>query len=311
MIRLGVNIANFGPGTTPESLREWVEFAEDAGFSMAVMSDHVAPTPEVTALYPDPFYDPFATLAWLAGFTTRIVLGTSVTVLPYRHPLAVARMSTNLDHFTDGRFVLGVGVGWSRSEFGALGVPFDDRGRITDEYLAVITRAWHEPELSFDGDHVRFDVVATGPRPVRPSGVPLWVGGNGKAAITRAVRFGDAWHVINPDRSWLSGVGLPYLGRTAAGLGRPAPRFCPRIKARIVDHPLHTADRPLGVGTIEQIRDDIVWLDEVGADVVVLDTNPDHPADRRRARDDWDTLRAIAGSVAHVVAESPEPGTAS
>jgi probable F420-dependent oxidoreductase len=304
VIRLGINIPNFGPDTTPESLRGWIEFAEDAGFSMAVMSDHVAPTPEVTAVYPNPFYDPFATLSWLAGFTTRVVLGTSVTVLPYRHPLAVARMSTNLDRFTDGRFVLGVGVGWSRSEFDAIGVGFDERGRITDEYLAVITRAWREPELSFEGDHVRFGVVATGPPPVRRSGVPLWVGGNGRAAITRAVRFGGAWHAINPDRAWLSGVGLPYLAQTAADRGKPAPRFCPRIKARIADQQVHAADRPLGVGTIEQIRGDLLWLDEVGADVVVLDTNPDHPVDRRPARDDWDTLRAIAGSVADVVAGS-------
>ena len=311
MIRLGINVPNFGPGTTPESLRGWIEFAEDAGFSMAVMSDHVAPTREVTALYPDPFYDPFATLAWLAGFTTRLVLGTSVTILPYRHPLAVARLSTNLDRFTEGRFVLGVGVGWSRSEFDAVGVPFDERGRITDECLAVITRAWREPELSFDGDHVRFGVVATGPSPVHGSGVPLWVGGNGRAAISRAVRFGDAWHVINPDRAWLSGVGLPHLEQTAADHGRPAPRFCPRIKARIVDHPVHPADRPLGVGTIDQIRDDLVWLDEAGADVVVLDTNPDHPADRRPTRDDWDTLRAIAASVADLVSESAQPGTPS
>jgi probable F420-dependent oxidoreductase len=311
VIRLGVNVPNFGPGTTPESLRAWIEFAEDAGFSMAVMSDHVAPTPDVTALYPSPFYDPFATMAWLAGFSTRLVLGTSVTVLPYRHPLAVARLSTNIDRFTGGRFVLGVGVGWSRTEFDALGIPFDERGRITDEYLAVITRAWHEPELSFDGDHVRFGVVATGPSPVRRAGVPLWVGGNGKAAITRAVRFGDAWHVINPDRAWLRRVGLPYLAQTAATMRKPAPRFCPRIKARIVDRQPDAPDRPLGVGTIEQIRDDLVWLDEAGADVVVLDTNPDQPADRRPARDDWDTLRAIAASVADVVSESADPGTPS
>jgi probable F420-dependent oxidoreductase len=307
VIRLGVNIPNFGPGTTPESLRGWVEFAEDAGFSMAVMSDHVAPTQEVTSLYPDPFYDPFATIAWLAGFTTRLVLGTSVTVLPYRHPLAVARLSTNLDHFTDGRFVLGVGVGWSRSEFEAIGIPFDERGRITDEYLGVITRAWRVPELSFDGDHVRFGVVATGPPPVHRSGVPLWVGGNGRAAIARAVRFGDAWHTINPDRAWLSGVGLPYLAQTAAALGQPAPRFCPRIKARIVDQQVHAGHRPLGVGSIEQVRDDLLWLDEVGADVVVLDTNPDRPVDRRPTRDDWDTLRTIAGSVADVVAGAHGP----
>jgi hypothetical protein len=107
-MRLGLNVPNFGPTTTPASLRSWIEFAEQSGFSLAVMSDHVAPTPDVTATYPEPFYDPFATLSWLAGFTTRISLGTSVAIVPYRHPLLTARMVANLDHFTGGRFVFGV-----------------------------------------------------------------------------------------------------------------------------------------------------------------------------------------------------------
>ena len=146
VMRLGINVPNFGPGTTPASLRAWIEFAEETGFSLAMMSDHVAPTPDVTALYPAPFYDPFATLSWLAAFTTRLSLGTSVAIVPYRHPLLTARLSANLDQFTAGRFVLGVGVGWSETEFAALGVPFAERGRITDEFLAVITRAWAESE---------------------------------------------------------------------------------------------------------------------------------------------------------------------
>jgi probable F420-dependent oxidoreductase len=171
-----------------------------------MMSDHVAPTPDVTAMYPAPFYDPFTTLSWLASFTTRLSLGTSVAILPYRHPLLTARMSANLDQFTGGRFVLGVGVGWSEPEFGALGVSFPERGRITDEFLTVITRAWTEPSLSFTGDHVHFRNVATGPAPVRHPGPRLWVGGMGEGAIRRAARFGDAWHAVNP-RTRLAAAG--------------------------------------------------------------------------------------------------------
>jgi alkanesulfonate monooxygenase SsuD/methylene tetrahydromethanopterin reductase-like flavin-dependent oxidoreductase (luciferase family) len=121
VIRLGLNVPNFGPTTTPTALRSWIEFAEAAEFSLAMMSDHVALTADVTAMYPAPFYDPFATLSWLASFTTQISLGTSVAILPYRHPLLTARMSANLDQFTAGRFVLGVGVGWSEMEYAALG----------------------------------------------------------------------------------------------------------------------------------------------------------------------------------------------
>ena len=222
VIRLGVNVPNFGPGTTPASLRSWVTLAEEAGFSLAMMSDHVAPTPDVTAIYPPPFYDPFTTLAWLATSTTRLSLGTSVAIVPYRHPLLTARASANLDQLTGGRFVLGVGAGWAESEFAALGVPFA-AGRITDEFLTVITRAWVEPCLSFEGDHVRFRDVATGPAPAqRPHprcGWAAWA----SAPSRRAARFGDAWHPVNPGRDWLQHVALPCLADHAAALGRPVP----------------------------------------------------------------------------------------
>jgi len=103
-MRLGLNIPNFGPTATPANLREWIRFAEDTGFALAMMSDHVAPTRDVTATYPAPFYDPFVTLSWLAGFTDRLEFGTTVTILPYRHPLLTARLAANIDQFTQGCF---------------------------------------------------------------------------------------------------------------------------------------------------------------------------------------------------------------
>jgi probable F420-dependent oxidoreductase len=305
MIRLGLNVPNFGPGTTPESLRHWVSFAEETGFSLAMMSDHVAPTPDVTAIYPTPFYDPFVTLSWLASVTSHVSLGTSVAIAAYRHPLLTARMSTNLDQFTAGRFVLGVGTGWSASEFAALGVPFAERGRITDEFLTVITRAWQEPTLSFEGVHVSFRDVATGPASVRRPHPPLWVGGMGREAIRRAARFGDAWHPVNPGRDWLQHKGVPLLAQAAASLERLSPALSPRIKARLTPGPIRGPDRPLGVGTLPQIRDDLVLLDGLGADVVVLDTNPDHPDQRRPGRDDRQSLEQIAAAVDDIVARPP------
>jgi alkanesulfonate monooxygenase SsuD/methylene tetrahydromethanopterin reductase-like flavin-dependent oxidoreductase (luciferase family) len=137
-VKFGINVPNFGPGTDPASLAEWVRSAGSAGFDLAMMSDHVAVTPDVAELYPPPFYDPFTTLAWLAGITERIELGTTVTVLPYRNPVLTARMAANTDQISGGRFILGVGVGWSKQEYAALGVPFGRRGAITDEYLAAI-----------------------------------------------------------------------------------------------------------------------------------------------------------------------------
>ncbi|GGQ59231.1 hypothetical protein GCM10010216_21540 [Streptomyces flaveolus] len=137
-MQLGVNVTNFGPGTDPGILREWARLAEGLGFGALMVSDHVAITPDVAERYPEPFYEPFTTLSWLAALTTTVRLGTTVLVLPYRHPLLVARMTANLHQLSGGRFVLGAGVGWARQEFEALGVPFTARGRLTDECLGIL-----------------------------------------------------------------------------------------------------------------------------------------------------------------------------
>jgi probable F420-dependent oxidoreductase len=289
--RLGLNIPNFGPTATPETLLAWARFAEDHDFAVAMMSDHVAPTPDVVALYPAPFYDPFTTLSWLAGRTDRVELGTTVAIVPYRHPLLTARAAANIDRFSGGRFILGVGAGWSEPEFTALGVPFRERGRITDEYLDAIVGAWTAEVVSHDGAYVRYRDVSTGPAPVR---LPLWVGGSAPGAIRRAARVGDAWHPNNAPLDWLRETGLPALRAAAEALGRAVPAFCPRMRARLAPRDLPEADRPAGVGSLAQVCGDIATLAEFGADTVVLDTNPDDPAGRRPAEDDWQTLRDIA-----------------
>lgn len=294
MTRLGVNVPNFGPTATPENLRGWIRFAEDSGFALAMMSDHVAPTPDVIARYPAPFYDPFTTLSWLAGFTDHLELGTSVSILPYRHPLLTARAAANIDQFTGGRFILGVGVGWSEPEFTALGLPFRERGRIADEYLTAITDAWTNDLVSLDGDYVSYHDVNTGPRSARSPHPPIWIGGISPAGIRRAARFGDAWHPINSELDWVRDTGLPALHAAADDLGRPGPAFCPRIRARLTAHDQPSRGRPIGVGSTAQIQADLDALAELGAAYIVLDTNPDDPADRRPAVEDWRTLSTIA-----------------
>jgi alkanesulfonate monooxygenase SsuD/methylene tetrahydromethanopterin reductase-like flavin-dependent oxidoreductase (luciferase family) len=127
-VELGVNVPNFGPGTNPGRLRDWARTVEGLGYDLLMVSDHVAITPDVEAQYPAPFYEPFTTLSWLGGVTDRIRLGTTVLIAPYRHPLLTARMAANLDQLSGGRLVLGVGVGWARQEFEALGADFDRRG---------------------------------------------------------------------------------------------------------------------------------------------------------------------------------------
>lgn len=292
MTKLGVFVPNFGPHATPDILLGWVRFAESHGFELAMVSDHVAPTPDVTDLYPSPFYDPFTTLAWLGGLTERLELGTTVTIVPYRHPLLVARMANNIDQFTGGRFILGTGVGWSEPEFAAVGAPFRERGRMTDEYLTAITDAWTNDVVSLDGRYVRYRDVSTGPRAARAPHPPLWIGGWGPAAVRRTVQFGDAWHPNQLDIERVQAT-LPALREEADRQGRPVPAFCPRMRAQLTDGDLLETGRPFGRGSLQQIRGDLATLIELGAAYVVLDPLADRPDDRVSPERDWETLAAV------------------
>ena len=167
---MGVNVPNFGPGTAPGLLRRWAQTVEGLGFDLLMISDHIAVTPDVAEQYPPPFYEPFTTLAWLAGITDRIQLGTTVLIVPYRHPLLIARMAANLNDLSGGRLVLGVGVGWAVQEFDALGVPFRQRGKLTDDYLRAVRAAWENDE-DYRGGRIPFGWAATASGPA-PGGAP-------------------------------------------------------------------------------------------------------------------------------------------
>ena len=278
-MRLGVNVPNFGPGTNPDVLRRWALTVEGLGFDLLMVSDHIAVTPDVAEQYPAPFYEPFTTLSWLAGLTRGIRLGTTVLIVPLRHPLLIARMAANLNDLSGGRLVLGVGVGWAREEFGALGVPFRDRGRLTDEYLLAIRAAWQD-ETDYRSGHI-----------------PLWIGGNSDAALRRAVRLGDAWHPLRFTPGWMAEA-AGRLTACAADQGRPAPALMPRIALRLTEAPVTASvsggDRLAGHGTIDQIMADLGQLRSLGADTVVLDPfNGDHRETTQPERA-WRTLATVA-----------------
>jgi probable F420-dependent oxidoreductase len=296
-MRVGVNLLNFGPGVTPESLLGWTQLAETLGYHLVMISDHVAMTPDVVARYPAPFYDPFVTLGWLARATTRVELGTTVVILPYRHPLHTARLAANVDRLSGGRFVFGVGVGWARQEFEALGVPFERRGAMSNDYLAAIRTAWTSDPASHAGPFVSFRDVQTGPRPVRSPHPPIWVGGASDAALRRAVRLGDAWHPIRIRLPWLRDDGLPRLRKIAEEEGRALPALCPRIRLRITDTPLPEDQRVAGEGSLDQVRADLEALARLGAASVLLDTYTDDPEATRHHEVAWRMLAVLAERV--------------
>ena len=264
---------------------------ESLGYHLVMISDHVAITPDVQEKYPAPFYDPLVCLSWLAANTSTLELGTTVLILPYRNPLLVARMGANIDQLSGGRFILGVGAGWAKGEFQALGVPFDQRGAMSNEYLAAIKALWTSDLASYNGRFVSFESVNTAPRPVREPHPPIWVGGSSDAAIRRAVRFGNAWHPIRFQIPWLREDGIPRLRRVAEAENQPVPNLCPRIKMHMTGSPVAEEGREAGEGSMDQVRRD---LEALGARYVLLDTYLDDPEATRRHEPAWRTLTALA-----------------
>jgi probable F420-dependent oxidoreductase len=139
------------------------------------------------------WYDAGSTLAFVAGVTSRIRLLSHVLVLPYRHPLLVAKQYGTLDHLSGGRVILGVGSGHLKPEFKTLGADFERRGRVSDEYMRAIAAAWEQDVARFDGDTISFRDVMVSPRASQRPRPPFWVGGNSPAALRRAARLGEGW----------------------------------------------------------------------------------------------------------------------
>lgn len=296
-MKFGINLLNFGPGAGPEMFERWVRLGEALGYHFVTISDHVVNTPDVERNYPAPFYDPFVTLGWLAALTDRLELGTSVALVPHRHPLQVARMVANLDRLSGGRLILGIGLGWARQEFDALGIPFERRGALADDYLAAMKAFWTNDVASYEGRFVSFRDVHTAPRPVRQPHPPIWVAGKSEAAFRRAVRFGDGWHPLEFRVDWVRDVGLPRLRAVAEAEGKPAPAFCPRIKLKLTAQPLPDDERLAGQGTLDQVRADIETLAELGATYLVFDPYMKDPEITRHPEKAWAALATLAERV--------------
>ena len=190
-MRFGIHLPQYGRAAGAEAIARVAQHAEELGFSDVWVSDHIAVPSD--APYPPAFlYEPVVTLTWAAAATTRVGLGTSVLVLPYRHPLHLAKELASLDRLSNGRLIVGAAAGWLEKEFDALNVPFAERGSRTDEAIEAMRACWGEQPVNYAGRTVRLDDLKVQPTPERR--IPIWVGGSSPPALRRAVQLGDGWH---------------------------------------------------------------------------------------------------------------------
>jgi len=189
-VHFGVILPNYGTGSSPEVIRRDAKTAEEVGFDSVWTTEHIVVGPEAV----DPYgrvYDPLVTLGWIAGWTERIGLDTSIVILPLHNPFRLAKQVATLQELSAGRMTLGVGMGWYRDEFEFMGVEFEGRGRRGDEMIRLMRALWNG-EPSFEGEYWSYLDATSDPR---PSPLPeIWVGGSSTRAVRRARELGDVWH---------------------------------------------------------------------------------------------------------------------
>jgi probable F420-dependent oxidoreductase len=229
-MQLGIHLPHAGEQATPDKIRRAAMRAEDLGLDDVWVSEHII-VPRATFPRSPLFYDPVLSLVWAAAVTKRVRLGTSVLVLPMRHPLSLAKELATLQNFSEGRLILGAGVGWLEAEFAALGAPFHERGRRTDEGIAMMRAVWSQDPVTFRAKYIPAEIteMTMQPLPVKP--IPIWFGARSEAAYRRTVRIGDGWHgsQLTPEQA------APAINRCAASARNRNSRFrcAPTGTARI------------------------------------------------------------------------------
>ena len=292
-MKYGFTLPGRGPLATPERLGILARKGEDFGFDALLTGDHILVPRTIESPYPytetgefpgsgsGESMEQLTLLSFLAGQTSKIRLVTSVIIVPHRNPLVAAKALATLDVLSGGRLVVGVGVGWMREEFEALGLPpFEERGAVTDEYIRVFKELWTEDNPSYSGKYVSFDNIDFLPKPVQKPHPPIWVGGESRPALRRTAELADGWYPLGSNPTFPMGTpeqlkaGLERLASYAKMFDRdPA-----EIETIYRTHQFELkkssdsrSDRLPFVGDADQIAGDIRQYQDMGVGSLVLD----------------------------------------
>jgi probable F420-dependent oxidoreductase len=213
-MKYGVHLGGGAALRVKAAVQQIGQLADELGYDAILTGDHITIPKQISSKYPyqtqaealgDNPYTMFTNIDWLDAFsvlallipvTEKVRLGTSVTIIPYRHPLETARVVATLDVASGGRLIFGAGIGWMAEEFRLLGIPFEERAARTREYVAVMKEVWSKDTPRFSGNFVQIEQdLHFAPKPLQRPHPPIWVGGETTPALKRVVEFGDGWHI--------------------------------------------------------------------------------------------------------------------
>jgi len=243
--------------------------AESLGYHSVWVSEHLFHATYVANRLGDaPYHEALTILTAVAGATSKVRLGTSVLVLPWHHPVQLAKRVASLDDYSGGRVSLGVGVAQTEDEFENLGVPFTHRGRIADEMLMAMKILWTEKDPKFNGKYFNFDGLQFEPKPIQKPYPPLLIGGTSRRAIERVVEHGDGWHALSQSPQDIAPV-VNELRQRRSDTIDVSVRSMTTIMDRSWDRPVE--ERVTMKGTLEELTAMLQAYEHAGVDEVVLD----------------------------------------
>lgn len=268
-MKIGFHVPQWGMSANREGVLAVARTVEAAGLDSVWVADHVVLPMASRSDYPyaknmpfapeDGFFEALTELAVIAGATERITLGTSVLVMPMRHPVMTAKVAATIDVLSGGRLTLAMGAGWWEEEFEALDAPFPKRGKRFDEQIRLMRKLWTEGTTSFDGEFYSLDEIACEPRPLQQNGPPLLIGGMGPPAWRRAAALGDGWHAVGVHEETLV-EGMNEIRGRAEAAGRDASEISFSTSTVLPE------DRDAAIRRVRRLK-------RIGISHVVLETN--------------------------------------
>ena len=272
-MKFGVMLPHYRHVASTEAITRLGKEAENMGYDSVWVTDVTIMGPDVVERFGPVFYESLTVLAFVAGFTNTIRLGSSVIVLPYRNPIHLAKVASSIDSLSQGRLILGVGVGGAELEFKQLRAPWEDRGDRSDEAIRIFKELWTSENPTIQSKNYQLSDIQFYPKPVQKPHLPIWIGGGTRRALRRTVEFGDVWHPVRLDLDLLA-ERKSQLWRLAERAGRDPQEIgiAMREPLKIVSDSTPSSNELRLLGPVKKVIDNVAVLRDAGVGYLVLDT---------------------------------------